>query len=46
VATTDPAFGLPAVWIESNLREQAQAMGYTVVDPGTVVARHLNHLVI
>jgi flagellar biosynthesis protein FlhA len=46
VATTDPAFGLPAVWIESNLREQAQAMGYTVVDPGTVVATHLNHLVI
>ena len=45
VATTDPAFGLPAVWIESALREQAQAMGYTVVDPGTVVATHLNHLV-
>ncbi len=45
VATTDPAFGLPAVWIESNQREQAQAMGYTVVDPGTVVATHLNHLV-
>ena len=45
VATQDPAFGLPAVWIESELREQAQAMGYTVVDPGTVVATHLNHLV-
>ena len=45
VATQDPAFGLPAVWIESDLREQAQAMGYTVVDPGTVVATHLNHLV-
>ncbi|MCL5060219.1 MAG: flagellar biosynthesis protein FlhA [Candidatus Thermoplasmatota archaeon] len=45
VATTDPAFGLPAVWIESAMREQAQAMGYTVVDPGTVVATHLNHLV-
>ena len=44
VATRDPAFGLPAVWIESDLREQAQAMGYTVVDPGTVVATHLNHL--
>ena len=44
VATRDPAFGLPAVWIESELREQAQAMGYTVVDPGTVVATHLNHL--
>jgi flagellar biosynthesis protein FlhA len=45
VATRDPAFGLPAVWVESAMREQAQAMGYTVVDPGTVVATHLNHLV-
>ena len=45
VATSDPAFGLPAVWIESGQREQAQAMGYTVVDPGTVIATHLNHLV-
>ena len=45
VATTDPAFGLPAVWVESGLREQAQSMGYTVVDPGTVIATHLNHLV-
>jgi flagellar biosynthesis protein FlhA len=43
--TTDPAFGLPAVWIDSNLREQAQTMGYTVVDAGTVVATHLNHLI-
>jgi flagellar biosynthesis protein FlhA len=45
VATRDPAFGLPAVWVESTMREQAQSMGYTVVDPGTVVATHLNHLV-
>ena len=45
VATRDPAFGLPAVWIESELRDQAQAMGYTVVDPGTVIATHINHLV-
>ncbi|MDR3392927.1 MAG: flagellar biosynthesis protein FlhA [Sulfuriferula sp.] len=44
-ATTDPAFGLPAVWVESSLRDQAQAMGYTVVDAGTVVATHLNHLI-
>ncbi|MDD2727852.1 flagellar biosynthesis protein FlhA [Malikia sp.] len=40
----DPAFGLPAVWIDAHLREQAQSMGYTVVDAGTVVATHLNHL--
>ena len=45
VATRDPAFGLPAVWIEGELRDQAQALGYTVVDPGTVIATHLNHLV-
>ena len=45
VATQDPAFGLPATWIDAGLREQAQAMGYTVVDPGSVVATHLNHLV-
>ncbi len=43
--TRDPAFGLPAVWIEKSLREQAQVMGYTVVDPGTVVATHLSHLI-
>ncbi|GAB5605975.1 flagellar biosynthesis protein FlhA [Sideroxyarcus sp. TK5] len=43
--TKDPAFGLPAVWIEQNLRDQAQAMGYTVVDAGTVVATHMSHLI-
>lgn len=42
--TRDPAFGLPAVWIDAALREQAQIMGYTVVDPGTVVATHLSNL--
>jgi flagellar biosynthesis protein FlhA len=45
VLTTDPAFGLPAVWIDASVREQAQAMGYTVVDAGTVIATHLNHLI-
>jgi flagellar biosynthesis protein FlhA len=43
--TSDPAFGLPATWIDSAMREQAQGMGYTVVDAGTVVATHLNHLI-
>ena len=42
----DPAFGLPAVWIDPAVREQAQAYGYTVVDPSTVVATHLNHLIL
>ena len=45
-ATKDPAFGLPAVWIESSQREQAQAYGYTVVDASTVIATHLNHLIL
>ncbi len=44
-ATKDPAFGLPAIWIDSALREQAQAFGYTVVDASTVTATHLNHLI-
>ncbi len=43
-ATTDPAFGLPALWIDSAQRDTAQAAGYTVVDAGTVVATHLNHM--
>jgi flagellar biosynthesis protein FlhA len=45
LATTDPAFGLPATWIDASLRDQAQGMGFTVVDAGTVVATHLNHLI-
>ena len=40
----DPAFGLAAVWIESALKDQAQTMGYTVVDPSTVIATHLSHI--
>ncbi len=42
--TTDPAFGLPAVWIEERHRETAQMGGFTVVDCATVVATHLSHL--
>ncbi len=43
--TKDPAFGLPAVWVDAAVREQAQVMGYTVVDAGTVVATHMSHLI-
>ncbi|MDP2254927.1 MAG: flagellar biosynthesis protein FlhA [Polaromonas sp.] len=43
--TKDPAFGLPAIWIDGSLREQAQIYGYTVVDASTVIATHLNHLI-
>ncbi len=40
----DPAFGLEAVWIETSQKDHAQTMGYTVVDPGTVIATHLSHI--
>ena len=40
----DPAFGLDAVWIESMQKDQAQSLGYTVVDVSTVVATHLNQI--
>jgi flagellar biosynthesis protein FlhA len=42
--TSDPAFGLPAVWIDERQRELAQMSGFTVVDCSTVVATHLSHL--
>ncbi len=41
----DPAFGLEAVWIEPGQRDEAQAMGYTVVDAGTVIATHLSQVI-
>ncbi len=44
VETKDPAFGLEAIWIDRNQREHAQALGYTVVDPATVVATHLSQI--
>ncbi|MBL4607963.1 MAG: flagellar biosynthesis protein FlhA [Pseudomonadales bacterium] len=40
----DPSFGLDAVWIEAGQREQAQTLGYTVVDASTVVATHINQV--
>lgn len=42
--TQEPAFGLPAVWVDGDQREHAQVYGYTVVDASTVIATHLNHL--
>jgi len=44
-ATKDPTFGLDAVWIASNDQDQAQALGYTVVDASTVVATHVSQLI-
>jgi flagellar biosynthesis protein FlhA len=44
IRTQDPAFGLEAVWIDLGQRELAQSYGYTVVDPATVIATHLSHI--
>src|SRR5580698_6356773 len=45
IATKDPAFGMDAVWIEPSARDHAQTLGYTVVDPSTVIATHLSFIV-
>ncbi len=44
LATRDPAFGLDAVWIEKDKKDKAQTLGYTVVDPSTVIATHINQI--
>lgn len=41
----EPAFGLPAVWIDENLREEANLRGFTVVDPATVLTTHFTEVV-
>lgn len=45
IKTTDPAFGMDAIWIDDSLKDQGQTLGYTVVDASTVVATHLNQIV-
>jgi len=42
---TEPAFGLPAIWIDAELRERAEILGYTVVDPDSVIATHFTELI-
>lgn len=44
IVTKDPAYGMDAVWISIDQRDNAQALGYTVVDPGTVIATHMSKL--
>ncbi|MEW6710077.1 MAG: flagellar biosynthesis protein FlhA [Candidatus Riflebacteria bacterium] len=41
----EPAFGLPAVWIQASMRERAEMAGYTVVDPSTVIATHITEII-
>lgn len=45
IETTEPAFGLPALWITEAMRDQAEQAGYTVVDPPSVVATHLTETI-
>lgn len=45
IKTVEPAFGLPALWIDTSSKEQAEAMGYTVVSPSAVVATHLTEVI-
>ncbi|BDV44449.1 flagellar biosynthesis protein FlhA [Geotalea uraniireducens] len=45
VRTTEPVFGLPALWIRPEMKEQAQLYGYTVVDSTTIIATHISELI-
>src|SRR5690554_8158736 len=45
IATTEPAFGLNALWVDAATREKAEYAGYTVVDPPAVLATHLTEII-
>ena len=45
IDTVEPAFGLPAKWIDEDHRERAELMGYTVVDPPSIIATHLTEVI-
>lgn len=45
IKTTEPAFGLPAIWIQENQRDRAEMLGYTVVDPPSIIATHLTEVI-
>ncbi|MDH5740308.1 MAG: flagellar biosynthesis protein FlhA [Nitrospira sp.] len=45
IETKEPAFGLPALWVPDDAREQAQMAGYTVVDASSAIATHLSELI-
>jgi flagellar biosynthesis protein FlhA len=45
VKTTEPTFGLPAVWVPSSKKQEAQVAGYTVVDPATVITTHIKETI-
>lgn len=45
IETTEPAFGLPALWVDEEMKEKAELSGYTIVDPPSVVATHLTEII-
>ena len=45
IPTLEPAFKLPAIWITESQRERAEALGYTVVDPPSIIATHLTEVI-
>ena len=45
IETVDPTFGMPALWITKNVREKAELLGYTTIDPPSVIATHLTELI-
>jgi len=45
IPTTEPAFGLPAMWITENQRDRAEMLGYTVVDPPSVISTHMTEVI-
>ncbi len=45
IETVDPTFGMPALWITKNMREKAELLGYTTIDPPSVIATHLTELI-
>ena len=45
IKTTEPTFGLPAIWIPSNKKQEAQMAGFTVVDPATVITTHIKETI-
>lgn len=45
IATIEPAFGLPAIWIQEGQRDRAEMLGYTVVDPPSIIATHLTEVI-
>lgn len=45
IKTTEPAFGMPAIWVSESQRDKAEMLGYTVVDPPSVIATHLTEII-